>query len=371
MSAPKGYLESVESRLHRLEAFLGTLIASDDPRAQSLLSELVTDQEARNLLSADFQSAATGPSRHSWASSVTDQPTAGSSSRPRKALGFDLSGAKAAIEPSWIPIDSSAPRSTTQAVAASETVPRPRTSQPQKQRRTDPSVPRAETGLSTSLFSFQALPPDVASHSVAHTNFRLTSPPPDEAPEEGPEDEVADVLGQLSLNETTRSIRYHGRSRCALFLLTLADSVQWAVCVRAIYTLDLHKADMIADDSRRFRKPCGSITVCEADRSTVTGRSPPSATRIKRLDPMTTSCDQLASQAGCRIERRKRCCWPHTGAGFIRASPSCTEAPSYSSSVAALSRRVKRPCDRHPTACPPFCSSPSSPSPLATAITMR
>lgn len=38
---PKGYLQAVEDRLHRMEALLGGLIKNDDPRAQALLEEYV------------------------------------------------------------------------------------------------------------------------------------------------------------------------------------------------------------------------------------------------------------------------------------------------------------------------------------------
>lgn len=38
---PKGYIEAIESRLHRMEALLGGLLQSDDPRAAHLLTELI------------------------------------------------------------------------------------------------------------------------------------------------------------------------------------------------------------------------------------------------------------------------------------------------------------------------------------------
>ncbi|KAI9273713.1 fungal-specific transcription factor domain-containing protein [Sporodiniella umbellata] len=37
---PKGYIEAIESRLHRLEALLGSIVQEDDPRSQALLNEL-------------------------------------------------------------------------------------------------------------------------------------------------------------------------------------------------------------------------------------------------------------------------------------------------------------------------------------------
>ncbi|GAN02802.1 nucleus protein [Mucor ambiguus] len=37
---PKGYIEAIEGRLHRLEALLGSIIQEDDPRSQAILAEL-------------------------------------------------------------------------------------------------------------------------------------------------------------------------------------------------------------------------------------------------------------------------------------------------------------------------------------------
>ena len=44
---PKGYIEAIESRLHRMEALLGGLLQSDDPRAAHLLTELIGELLAR------------------------------------------------------------------------------------------------------------------------------------------------------------------------------------------------------------------------------------------------------------------------------------------------------------------------------------
>ncbi|QRV98551.1 Fungal specific transcription factor domain [Ceratobasidium sp. AG-Ba] len=47
---PKGYIDAIEARLHQLEALLGTVIASPDPRAQSLVADLITDPLARHII---------------------------------------------------------------------------------------------------------------------------------------------------------------------------------------------------------------------------------------------------------------------------------------------------------------------------------
>ncbi|WAR62885.1 hypothetical protein PtB15_15B473 [Puccinia triticina] len=67
---PKGYIEAIESRLHRMEALLGGLLENDDPRAQALFSELIGDNEVRDLLTSDLRIAAQqgteGKPRKSW-----------------------------------------------------------------------------------------------------------------------------------------------------------------------------------------------------------------------------------------------------------------------------------------------------------------
>ncbi|KAH8924892.1 hypothetical protein BT69DRAFT_1332618 [Atractiella rhizophila] len=64
---PKGYIEAIESRLHRMEALLGGLLQNDDPRAQALLGELIGDDEARDILARDLKTATTSKrARKSW-----------------------------------------------------------------------------------------------------------------------------------------------------------------------------------------------------------------------------------------------------------------------------------------------------------------
>ncbi|KAG0168074.1 hypothetical protein DFQ30_005320 [Apophysomyces sp. BC1015] len=45
---PKGYIEAIENRLHRLESFLGELASEDNPRSQALLAELNAPLETSN-----------------------------------------------------------------------------------------------------------------------------------------------------------------------------------------------------------------------------------------------------------------------------------------------------------------------------------
>ncbi|KAL7282688.1 hypothetical protein ACG7TL_004162 [Trametes sanguinea] len=47
---PKGYILALERRLHQVEALLGTIIGSDDPRARSLIQDLSRDRLANHII---------------------------------------------------------------------------------------------------------------------------------------------------------------------------------------------------------------------------------------------------------------------------------------------------------------------------------
>ncbi|KAI0832814.1 hypothetical protein BC628DRAFT_1348418 [Trametes gibbosa] len=47
---PKGYILALERRLHQVEALLGTIISSDDPRARSLVQDLSRDRLASHII---------------------------------------------------------------------------------------------------------------------------------------------------------------------------------------------------------------------------------------------------------------------------------------------------------------------------------
>ncbi|KAL4070710.1 fungal-specific transcription factor domain-containing protein [Scleroderma citrinum] len=47
---PKGYIQAIEQRWHQVEALLGAVIASPDPRVQELLAEIREDDLAREIL---------------------------------------------------------------------------------------------------------------------------------------------------------------------------------------------------------------------------------------------------------------------------------------------------------------------------------
>ncbi|KAI0095113.1 hypothetical protein BDY19DRAFT_916345 [Irpex rosettiformis] len=47
---PKGYILALEHCLHQVEALLGTIISSDDPRAHTLIDDLSRDQLAAHII---------------------------------------------------------------------------------------------------------------------------------------------------------------------------------------------------------------------------------------------------------------------------------------------------------------------------------
>ncbi|GAA6010201.1 hypothetical protein JCM11491_005388 [Sporobolomyces phaffii] len=65
---PKGYIEAIESRLHRMEALLGGILQNDDPRAQALLGELIGDEDSRDMLARDLKAATSSSAKpeKSW-----------------------------------------------------------------------------------------------------------------------------------------------------------------------------------------------------------------------------------------------------------------------------------------------------------------
>ena len=46
----KGYLSDLEMKLHQMEALIGVLLASNDPRAVSLVADISQDSAARDIL---------------------------------------------------------------------------------------------------------------------------------------------------------------------------------------------------------------------------------------------------------------------------------------------------------------------------------
>lgn len=279
---PKGYIEAIESRLHRMEALLGGLLENDDPRAQALFSELVGDIEVRELLKKDLKIAAQegtlGKPRKSWKSSHLSSPPISSIRDPRNQLNLtdtqrvlwgvshlhpSSGSSKNYHSQESIPPNpqSSDPDDDSESEAhlpdRSPTPPPPSkedhdsyhshhrhgnrrlSSHPSSVQwpqalRTKAQVPtfneptRATTIPHTGTATFTLSKPDssdphparCSDQSIAHDPLQSSSSlfPPTQQHSPATISELADVVGQLSLNENDE-VRYHGRSS-GLYLIS-------------------------------------------------------------------------------------------------------------------------------------------------------
>ncbi|KWU41105.1 hypothetical protein RHOSPDRAFT_13191, partial [Rhodotorula sp. JG-1b] len=232
---PKGYIEAIESRLHRMEVLLGGLLGSDDPRAQTLLGELIGDTEAREILARDLKAAASVPdpkdAKRSWKREYIEQQerqqqqqrqqpstwlsdedlvVADSTQQQYRTPGADSSDG---ASPS-VPITGSAatdilsPRQRRRLDLPGGTSPSVSPPDERKQMayafRLPPIGAPAPRSGSSSAAGAASGQPVLAPDRVAATNEPLT--------------ELADVVGQLSLNENAE-VRYHGRSS-GLYLIS-------------------------------------------------------------------------------------------------------------------------------------------------------
>ncbi|CAE6481243.1 unnamed protein product [Rhizoctonia solani] len=181
---PKGYIDAIEARLHQLEALLGTLIASPDSRAQSLIADLITDPLARHIIARVDESP--------FGSRGKDSNDA----RDPKARTH-INTARTAILNGQVGFDVP-PRDWQDELSARILG----TSQPQSSSRHDRTPPALS-------------PPDAqrrrlsSSGSVSPAQPRHSHLPPDES--DGEPDPLTDALGQLSLNEH-HQLRYHGKA---------------------------------------------------------------------------------------------------------------------------------------------------------------
>ncbi|KAF8754767.1 Fungal specific transcription factor domain [Rhizoctonia solani] len=182
----QGYIDAIEARLHQLEALLGTLIASPDPRAQSLIADLIADPLARHIIARVDESPF--GSRGKDSSDARDPKARTHINTARTAIlngqvGFDVPprdwqdelGARILGSSHSRPSSRHAPTPTP-----------PARSPPDAQRRR----------LSSS-------------GSVSPAQSRHIHLPPDES--DGEPDPLTDALGQLSLNEH-HQLRYHGKA---------------------------------------------------------------------------------------------------------------------------------------------------------------
>ncbi|KAH7337849.1 fungal-specific transcription factor domain-containing protein [Rhizoctonia solani] len=181
---PKGYIDAIEARLHQLEALLGTLIASPDPRAQSLIADIITDPLARHIISRVDESPF--GSRGKDSNDPRDPKARTHINTARTAIlngqvGFD------------VPPRDWQDELGARIMGSSHSQP-PSRHAPTPPARSPPDAQRRRLS---------------SSGSVSPAQPRHTHLPPDESDSEP--DPLTDALGQLSLNEH-QQLRYHGKA---------------------------------------------------------------------------------------------------------------------------------------------------------------
>ncbi|KZO89639.1 hypothetical protein CALVIDRAFT_571629 [Calocera viscosa TUFC12733] len=249
---PKGYIDKLEAKMHRLQALIGTIMLSEDPRAQSIVTDLSGDPLAREVLAqveaSPFGSA--GRSGHIPMPSLrfddmedqlglntieeegTDSPTGlptgrftfttpgssahftASASDWQNALHARLRGAATQLPH----LDTSIP-----SLQYSNISPGPDdATSPRQRRRLDAPMRSPQQDESPTGFS------QGSAHSMVNQPGALTSPSQprrfnDRTPSDDGDENVdlADVVGQLSIDENDQ-VRYHGKAS-GLHLLSRSE----------------------------------------------------------------------------------------------------------------------------------------------------
>ncbi|KAF8308168.1 fungal-specific transcription factor domain-containing protein [Cantharellus anzutake] len=252
---PKGYIDAIETRLHQLEAILGTFISTSDPRAQGLIANLRQDGLASAVIDRVDSSPFGTKARISVAaqgSFSADKSKAQRAQGPRKA---QPAGSKVAVTQSDDPNEvdpydwqnrlerlmqlgagASSPSSSYPLLSesvANDTLPNWTPTGPSNQRRRigDPSAPlNASTSDSGGINNSQTntwSPP--SAHSASSPLSEAAILPSDRhqshGDSEGTGDDESDELsqmGQLSIDDHS-DVRYHGRTS-GLHLLANASA---------------------------------------------------------------------------------------------------------------------------------------------------
>ncbi|KAG2108501.1 fungal-specific transcription factor domain-containing protein [Suillus discolor] len=204
---PKGYIDAIEARLHQTEALLGVLLAVEAEHSESIFRRL-HDTLAREILNRVDTSSYGVKGRKGG--SVKSRPN---NTTPTEGSGIDLQSTHPSNEwqdrvvsllsssLSFSHPSSSQPRSPTSGAN------NPRTIQ-LSQSRTSPSLTFDDNGRRQRRRLGSSSSPDPSDHSQTQAPASTDSED---------EDDVADAVGQLSLNEDEQ-VRYHGKAS-GLYLL--------------------------------------------------------------------------------------------------------------------------------------------------------
>ena len=216
---PKGYIDAIESRLHQMEALVGTLLSSGDPRARSIIEDLTGDPLAHDILARVDESpfgtrGKAGDGFEDRASRIVRTSVSASSTGPhpftspsiewqehlkeRLKRGAGVRTPSAASGPPRLNL-------VTDMRQGSRAHDRdPAGESPRQRRRLGSSSPKSRSYTNPSL----------PTHSHSHVRPRggtpSLSPVSATSSEEDDDEELASAVGQLSLNEDSQ-VRYHGQ----------------------------------------------------------------------------------------------------------------------------------------------------------------
>ncbi|KDQ12430.1 hypothetical protein BOTBODRAFT_67359 [Botryobasidium botryosum FD-172 SS1] len=251
---PKGYIDAIESKLHQMEALLGTIITSTDPRARTLIADLSQDAFAREIIARvddspfgnrgrkELEAGEGSSSRGKRSSHITARQvhalTSGMASRLNsdpyewqsqktdRSQSLDQSAYDLTDPSSSIISASSALRLDSPALQYPDTKPRSASfhayESPRQRRRLELSTPQWST---------------LANCKPMHPN--RDTPTPDDVPlgdpyssmlsdtdsyyEEETSEDLIDTVGQLSLDHHNQ-IRYHGKAAGLHLLASATDA---------------------------------------------------------------------------------------------------------------------------------------------------
>lgn len=204
-----------------MEALLGNLLQSDDPRAQALLGELIGDNEAKEMLKKDLKAATEGAESGKGRKSWKLPPLPDVEGMLGRASGEGKGDFTTMRDISGNASDDEKPDTDDNRLARAN-------SADDDRQRAQRRKLNSDTGSNEAAPNPLARPRSQRSNTIPHTGMATYTLPGSNMPLSPPADtssgsaepisELADVVGQLSLDENEQ-VRYHGRSS-GLYLIT-------------------------------------------------------------------------------------------------------------------------------------------------------
>ncbi|KAF9448449.1 hypothetical protein P691DRAFT_792603 [Macrolepiota fuliginosa MF-IS2] len=235
---PKGYIDAIEARLHQTEALVGIILASKDQRAQSLLRDIAKDSLAKEIITRVDNSpyGVKGRKRAAESSAAgskkTAESTAGGAPKEDEDGRLDLTSAHPSNEWQDKVVDMLGAGRTSEPIYYQAT-PSAARKKPSLRVATYVSDEDAHSGdgrgrqrrrLGEEDYEYDDMGlPSPASTSASLSHSASSRTRDDEAKEEEEEKQLAEAVGELSLNEE-EEVRYHGKAS-GLYLLTGQERV--------------------------------------------------------------------------------------------------------------------------------------------------